>query len=130
MSLGSRADEVVRIVQRDRYVNGHSGEFICVKGRFGHPFGNHEKRIRTPLIRYKKGGRLTPATWDEAIRFTAERLDKVVADNGRNSLGVIGSARLTNESLYVLRKFATEVVETENFVVDDAFSLKPFFANL
>src|SRR5207248_7044038 len=45
-------------------------------------------------------------------------------------LGVIGSARLTNESLYVLRKFAAEVVETENFVVDDAFSLKPFFANL
>ena len=130
MSLGSRGADLVRIVARDRYVNGHNGEFLCVKGRFGHPFVNHEKRIRTPLIRYKKGGRLIPATWDEAIRFTAERLDKVIADNGRNSLGVIGSARLTNESLYVLRKFATEVVETENFAVDDAFSLKPFFENL
>ncbi len=130
MSLGSRGGDLVRIVARDRYVNGHNGEFLCVKGRFGHPFVNHEKRIRTPLIRYKKGGRLIPATWDEAIRFTAERLDKVVAENGPNSLGVIGSARLTNESLYVLRKFATEVVETENFAVDDAFSLKPFFDNL
>ncbi|HMH42029.1 MAG TPA: molybdopterin-dependent oxidoreductase [Pyrinomonadaceae bacterium] len=130
MSLGSRGGDLVRIVARDRYVNGHNGEFLCVKGRFGHPFVNHEKRIRTPLIRYKKGGRLIPATWDEAIRFTAERLDKVVAENGQNSLGVIGSARLTNESLYVLRKFATEVVETENFAVDDAFSLKPFFENL
>ena len=130
MSLGSRADEVVRIVARDRYVNGHNGEFLCVKGRFGHPFINHEKRIRTPLIRYQKGGRLVPATWDEAIRVTAEGLDKVVSEHGKNALAVIGSARLTNESLYTLRKFATEVVETESFAVADAFNLAPFFENL
>lgn len=130
MSLGSRGNELVRIVARDRYVNGLNGEFLCIKGRFGHPFVNHEKRIRTPLIRYKEGGRLIPATWDEAIRFAAERLDKVVAENGSNSLAVIGSPRLTNESVYCLRKFATEVVETENFAIADAFSLKPFFENL
>src|SRR5437868_9433877 len=130
MSLGSRGDDLVRIVARDRYVNGHNGEFLCVKGRFGHPFVNHEDRIRTPLIRYKKGGRLIPATWDEAIRFTAERLDKVVAEHGSNSLAVISSPRLTNESIYALYKFAAEVVETKNFAVADAFSLNPFFANL
>jgi NADH dehydrogenase/NADH:ubiquinone oxidoreductase subunit G len=50
----------MRIVARDRYVNGHNGEFLCIKGRFGHPFVNHEERIRTPLIRYKEGGRLGP----------------------------------------------------------------------
>src|SRR5215831_2846896 len=130
MSLGSRANDVVRIVARDRYVNGHNGEFLCVKGRFGHPFINAKERIRTPLIRYQKGGRLVPATWDDAIRFTAERLDKVVNEHGENSLAVIGSPRLTNESIYALRKFAFEVAETENFAVADAFSLKPFFENL
>jgi anaerobic selenocysteine-containing dehydrogenase len=82
------------------------------------------------LIRYKEGGRLVPATWDEAIRFTAEHLDKIVAEHGNNSLAVLGSPRLTNESLYCLRKFATEVVETENYAVSDAFSLSPFFENL
>jgi NADH-quinone oxidoreductase subunit G len=130
MSLGSRSDELMRIVARDRYVNGLNGEFLCIKGRFGHPFVNHEKRIRTPLIRYKKGGKLIPATWDEAIRFTAQRLDAVVASHGNNSLAVVGSPRLTNEALYCLRKFATEVIETENYAVSDAFSLKPFFDNL
>jgi predicted molibdopterin-dependent oxidoreductase YjgC len=130
MSLGSRANDVVRIVARDRYVNGHNGEFLCVKGRFGHPFINHEKRIRTPLIRYQKGGRLIPATWDEAIRYTAERMDKIVSDHGRDALAVIASPRLTNESVYVLNKFASEVVGTENFAVSDAFSLKAFFENL
>jgi NADH-quinone oxidoreductase subunit G len=130
MSLGSRGGELMRIVARDRYVNGLNGEFLCIKGRFGHPFVNHEKRIRTPLIRYKKGGKLIPATWDEAIRFTAQKLDAVVAEHGRNALGVIGSPRLTNEALYCLRKFASEVVGTENYAVADAFSLKPFFKNL
>jgi NADH-quinone oxidoreductase subunit G len=130
MSLGSRGDELMRIVARDRYVNGLNGEFLCIKGRFGHPFVNHEKRIRTPLIRYKKGGRLIPATWDEAIRFTAQKLDAVVPAHGNNSLAVVGSPRLTNEALYCLRKFATEVIETQNYAVADTFSLKPFFANL
>jgi NADH-quinone oxidoreductase subunit G len=130
MSLGSRSDELMRIVARDRYVNGLNGEFLCIKGRFGHPFVNHEKRIRTPLIRYQKGGKLIPATWDEAIRFTAQKLDAVVGAHGNNSLAVVGSPRLTNEALYCLRKFATEVVETENYAVADAFSLKPFFGNL
>src|SRR5467141_3279502 len=130
MSLGSRGDELMRIVARDRYVNGLNGEFLCIKGRFGHPFVNHEKRIRTPLIRYKKGGRLIPATWDEAIRFTAQKLDSVVAGHGGNAVAVVGSPRLTNEALYCLRKFASEVVETENFAVSDSFSLKPFFNNL
>src|ERR1700738_496303 len=111
MSLGSRSDELMRIVARDRYVNGLNGEFLCIKGRFGHPFVNHEGRIRTPLVRYKRGGKLIPATWDEAIRFAAQKLDAVVNEHGNNSLGVIGSPRLTNEALYCLRKFATEVVE-------------------
>ena len=130
MSVGSRSGEVRRVVARDRYVNGINGEFLCVKGRFGHPFINHEARIRTPLIRYKKGGKLIPATWDEAIRYVAERLDAVADTHGRNAIGVVGSPRLTNESLYVLRKFATELVGTENYTTTDLHSLQPFFDNL
>ncbi len=130
MSLGSRGGELMRVVARDRYVNGINGEFLCVKGRFAHPFVNHESRIRTPMIRYKKGGKLIPATWDEAIRHVAERLDAVANDHGRDSIGVVGSPRLTNEALYVLRKFAAELVGTNNYTTTDAFTLKPFFDNL
>jgi len=130
MSLGSRGGELMRVVARDRYVNGINGEFLCVKGRFGHPFVNHEARIRTPMIRYKKGGKLIPATWDEAIRHVAERLDAVADEHGRNAIGVVGSPRLTNESLYVLHKFTTELVGTDNYTAADAFTLKPFFDNL
>ncbi|HEV7683824.1 MAG TPA: molybdopterin-dependent oxidoreductase [Pyrinomonadaceae bacterium] len=130
MSLGSRGDELMRIVARDRYVNGLNGEFLCIKGRFGHPFVNHEERIRTPLIRYQKGGKLIPATWDEAIIHVAKKLDAVVDEHGRDSLGVVGSPRLTNEANYLLHKFATELVGTNNYTVSDTSSLKPFFDNL
>ena len=130
MSLGSRADELMRIVARDRYVNGLNGEFLCIKGRFGHPFVNHEARIRTPLIRYQKGGKLIPATWDEAIIHVAKKLDALVDEHGRDALAVVGSPRLTNEANYLLYKFATELVGTNNYAVADASSLKPFFDNL
>jgi NADH-quinone oxidoreductase subunit G len=130
MSLGSRGGEVRRSVARDRYVNGINGEFLCIKGRFGHPFINHEARIRTPMIRYQKGGKLIPATWDDAIRHVAERLDAVAEEHGRNAVGVVGSPRLTNEALHVLHKFATELVGTENYTTTDAFSLRSFFQHL
>jgi predicted molibdopterin-dependent oxidoreductase YjgC len=82
------------------------------------------------MIRYQKGGRLIPATWDEAIRHIAERLDTIAESHGRNAIGVVGSPRLTNEALYVLRKFATDLVGTENYTTTDLHSLQPFFDNL
>jgi NADH-quinone oxidoreductase subunit G len=130
MSLGSRGGDLMRIVARDRYVNGLNGEFLCIKGRFGHPFVNHEDRIRTPLIRYKEGGRLVAATWDEAIRFAAENLASIKQAHGPGSIGVLGSPRITNEALYCLKKIATDVIGTGNYAVSDAYSLKPFFENL
>ena len=97
-----------RIVARDRYVNGLNGEFLDVKARFAHEFINHADRIKTPLIRYTKGGKLIPATWDEAIKFVADKFK----ESGK-SVGVVASPRLTNESIFTLKRFATEVVEIE-----------------
>jgi NADH-quinone oxidoreductase subunit G len=129
-SVGSRGGEVMRVVARDRYVNGHNGEFLCIKGRFAHPFVNHEERLRTPLVRYKKGGRLVPATWDEAVRFAAQKLREVRDAHGNGAIGVVGSPRLTNESNWAMLKFAREVLGTDKYTATEAFSLVPFFENL
>lgn len=130
VSLGTRAGEVMRSVARDRYVDGINGEFLCIKGRFAHPFVNDAERLRTPLIRYKKGGKLIPATWDQAFEFAAKRLSEIKNQHGANSIGIIGSPRLTNEANYAMLKFAREVVGTENYTATDAFSLVPFFENM
>ncbi|MBA3440725.1 MAG: molybdopterin-dependent oxidoreductase [Pyrinomonadaceae bacterium] len=130
MSIGSRAGEVMRVVARDRYVDGINGEFLCIKGRFAHPFVNHEDRLRTPLIRYRKGGKLVPATWDQAIEFAASKLRAIGETHGAGAIGVAGSPRITNEANYALLKFAREVIGTETLAATEAFSLQPFFDNL
>jgi NADH-quinone oxidoreductase subunit G len=123
LSVGTRNGAVHRIVARDRYVNGLNGEFLDVKARFGHGFVNHPTRIKMPMIRYSKGGNLVPATWDQAISFVAERF------KAAGSIGVIGSPRLTNESLFVLRRFA-EMAGNGEYAVDESFDLAPVFDNL
>ena len=125
LSIGSRGGVVHRIVARDRYVNGLNGEFLDVKARFAHEFINHPDRLKTPMIRYVKGGKLIPATWDDAIRYVSDKL----AAYG-NSTGVIASPRLTNESVFTLKRFAKEVVKTDNFAVSDRYDLSSFFNNL
>lgn len=124
LSIGSRGGLVHRIVARDRYVNGLNGEFLDVKARFAHEFINHKDRIKTPLIRYKKGGKLIPSTWDDAINFVANKLKEV------GNTGVISSSRLTNEAIFTLKRFAKEAVNSDNYAVSDAYDLSPFFDNL
>ncbi|HKP68309.1 MAG TPA: molybdopterin-dependent oxidoreductase [Pyrinomonadaceae bacterium] len=125
VSIGSRGGKVHRIVARDRYVNGLNGEFLDVKARFGHGFIDHADRIKTPMIRYTKGGKLIPATWDDAIGFVADKLSGYA-----NSVGVIASPRLTNESVFTLKRFATEVTKSNNFAVSDRYDISAVFDDL
>jgi len=125
LSLGTRGGLVHRVVARDRYVNGLNGEFLDVKARFAHGFINHPDRIKTPMIRYSKGGKLVPATWDAAIKFAADKFREA-----GSSVGVVASPRLTNESVFTLRKFATDAAKSENFAVSDTSDLAPVFENL
>ncbi|MCW5958912.1 MAG: molybdopterin-dependent oxidoreductase [Pyrinomonadaceae bacterium] len=124
LSIGSRSGLVHRIVARDRYVNGLNGEFLDVKARFGHEFINHQDRLKTPLIRYKKGGKLIPATWDEAVNLVAEKFREI------GNTGVIASSRITNESVFTLKRFAKEVADSENYAVSDSYDMSPVFNNL
>ena len=123
MSIGTRNGAVHRVVARDRYVDGLNGEFLDVKARFGHGFVNHPTRVKTPMIRYTKGGNLVPATWDQAISFIAGRFKEA------GSVGVIASPRLTNESIFTLRRFA-ETAGNGNYAVAESFDLAPVFDNL
>ncbi|MEZ5305661.1 MAG: molybdopterin-dependent oxidoreductase [Pyrinomonadaceae bacterium] len=123
LSIGSRAGEVHRIVARDRYVNGLNGEFLDVKARFAHEFINSADRIKTPLIRYKKDGKLIPATWDEAVSHVADKFREA------GKVGVVASPRLTNESVFLLRRFAEECGKGD-FAVSDKCDVGEFMNNL
>lgn len=110
MEVGTRADRIVTVrPAADAPVNkGH----LCVKGRYGFEFVYANDRVTTPLIREQ--GEWKQATWEEALAFTAARLQQIIAEHGPDSVGVLGSARATNEENYLSQKFARLVLGTHN----------------
>jgi NADH-quinone oxidoreductase subunit G len=115
VTLGVRqsnnGSEIVRGDNRDK--SGINGDFLCAKGRFGFDFVNHPERLTTPLVR-SAAGKLEPATWEDALRVAAEKLQQVRDSRGGAAIGVIGSNRTTNEENYLLQKFARTVLATNN----------------
>ena len=73
-------------------------------------------RLTVPLLRQRQreNGELRPASWPEAVAFLAERLRAIVARHGPEAVGVLGSARSTNEENYIAQKFARVVLGTNN----------------
>ncbi|MBW1740546.1 MAG: formate dehydrogenase subunit alpha [Deltaproteobacteria bacterium] len=85
---------------------------LCLKGWNSFEFVHHKDRLRYPLIRRR--GHLVEADWEEALNLVAQRLAEVKDKYGPQSLGVLSSAKCTNEENYLLMKFARAVLKTNN----------------
>ena len=85
---------------------------LCVKGRFGFNFVNSPKRLTTPLI--KENGEFREAAWEEALDLVANKLNGIKNEFGADSIGVLTSARVSNEENYVANKFARAALKTNN----------------
>ncbi|WP_334192611.1 formate dehydrogenase subunit alpha [Pararhodobacter sp.] len=107
-----RGDELVRMVpHKDGKANrGHS----CVKGRFAWGYATHKERILNPMIRDKITDPWREVSWDEALGFAANRMKGIIAEHGRQSVGVITSSRCTNEETYLVQKLTRAVFMNNN----------------
>jgi len=85
---------------------------LCVKGRFAFDFVGSEDRLTTPLIR--ENGELREADWDEALDRVAQEFGRIREAHGPDSIGVLTSARVTNEDNYIAMKFTRAVLKTNN----------------
>jgi len=85
---------------------------LCVKGRYGWEFVHASDRATAPMIR--DGQEWKPVSWEHATQFVAERLRSIIDEFGPDAVGVLGSARATNEENYVAQKFARVVIGTNN----------------
>ena len=102
-----------RIVQVQSVWDGPSNHgWTCVKGRFGLDFTHHPDRLTSPLI--KKDGQFVEATWDEALNLVVSKLSQIKEEHGSDAIGVLSSAKCTNEENYVVQKFARAVIGTNN----------------
>jgi predicted molibdopterin-dependent oxidoreductase YjgC len=68
---------------------------LCLKGRFGTGLIQGSDRLRKPLI--KKDGKLTEASWEEAIKAAASLLKNAVTTYGANAVSVLAAPRMTIE---------------------------------
>lgn len=85
---------------------------LCIKGWNAHEPVHSPKRLAKPMIR--KDGKLTEASWDEAIGKVASKLTRVRDQYGPNSVAVLTSAKCTNEENYLLMKLTRAVIGTNN----------------
>ncbi|HWA82636.1 MAG TPA: formate dehydrogenase subunit alpha [Fimbriimonadaceae bacterium] len=111
MEIGTIGDEVVvaRPYANAAVNKGH----LCVKGRYAHAFVHAKDRITKPMVR-EKDGEWKEVAWDEAYGFIADRLGGILAESGPQSVGVLGSARATNEENYLAQKFCRVVLGSNN----------------
>ncbi|MDE2484352.1 MAG: molybdopterin-dependent oxidoreductase [candidate division NC10 bacterium] len=96
--------QILRI--RPRVNNEVNGHWICDEGRFEFHFAQDPGRIGTPWIR--RDGELLPVSWDEAIDRIAGDLVRILREKGPAAIGVIASARLTNEEAFLVRQLFGE----------------------
>ncbi|GAA3235728.1 formate dehydrogenase subunit alpha [Nonomuraea helvata] len=84
----------------------------CVKGRFAHGFLRSPERLTRPLLR--RGSRLEPVDWPEALDHVARGMRAAIAEAGPDTVAAISSARATNEENYLIQKFMRTVIGTNN----------------
>jgi predicted molibdopterin-dependent oxidoreductase YjgC len=85
---------------------------LCIKGWNVDEFVYHPDRLTTPLIRQE--GKLVEASWDEALSLVADKLGRIKAESGPDSIAFLASAKCTNEENYLIQKFARAVIGTNN----------------
>lgn len=85
---------------------------LCDKGWSTAYAITDKNRLTQPLKRINH--QFFPISWQEALVSIAEELNQIIEYSGTNSVGVISSARATNEDNYAAQKFARAVLKTNN----------------
>ncbi len=85
---------------------------LCSKGWHLHQFIHSKNRLTEPLLR--KNGTLVPVSWQEALDVTAQALLKSIKTSGPDAIGVLASAKCTNEENYLLQKLTRAGFGTNN----------------
>ncbi|MBI3415808.1 MAG: formate dehydrogenase subunit alpha [Verrucomicrobia bacterium] len=110
MNVGTREGRIVQV--KPLFDAPVSKGHLCVKGRYAFDFTHAADRVTEPMIR--EDGEWHKVSWPEAIECVANNFSRILEETGPDSLGVLGSARGTNEENYLAQKFARVVLGTNN----------------
>lgn len=85
---------------------------LCIKGWNIHEYATSDMRMTSPLV--KRNGRFRKVSWEDAVGAASSKLKEIVDAHGPDSVGVLVSAKMTNEENYLAQKFARAAVGTNN----------------
>jgi len=131
VAVQSSSNRLTRLLGIDSDPVNHG--WLCDKGRFAFESVNGDEvdnpagqftgearesgqfeagRLIEPQVR--KNGELVAVSWGEALAAAAEGLSRAKSAGSPSSVGVIGGARLTNESAYAWVKLAKGIIGTDS----------------
>jgi formate dehydrogenase alpha subunit len=124
LDLNVKGGRIIRVTSNPAApVNGMG---LCVKGRYGYDFVQHPERLTRPRVRryLLSGGTKQQASgtgrewvevdWEAALDLVARKLAEVKKESGQDAIGVLASAKCTNEENYLMQKFARQVLGSHN----------------
>jgi formate dehydrogenase alpha subunit len=123
LDLNIKDNRIIEVTSNNN--NQVNGIRLCVKGRYGYDFVHHPDRLQYPMVReyiikklprpiHKNESPWVRVDWDTALSITAERLHKIRWNFGSDSIGILSSAKCTNEENYLMNKLARQVLGTNN----------------
>lgn len=101
--------------------NAASEGRVCVKGMNAHQHAVHSQRLLHPLVR--SNGELVPCSWEEAIEMISRRFQTISEQYGPDANAVYGGGSLTNETAYLLGKFARVALGTRHIDYNGRFCM-------
>jgi NADH-quinone oxidoreductase subunit G len=103
-----RGEELLRI--RPRESPAVNQWWMCDEGRFTFQYLSDPARLRVPT--WREGSRPVEMGYDDLLLRLARAIRRIVEASGPSAIGCIASSRLTNEELFLVRRFFREILDT------------------
>jgi NADH-quinone oxidoreductase subunit G len=103
-----RGEELLRI--RPRENQAVNRWWMCDEGRFTVGYLSDAARLRAPT--WREGGRRVGMGFDDLLLRLARVIRRIVEADGPEAVGCVASSRLTNEELFLIRRFFRDILGT------------------
>ncbi len=84
---------------------------LCIKGMNAYQHALSKERITEPMM--KKNEEFIKVSWEEAFRYITKKITSLQQTYSKDTIGVYGGGSLTNETAYLLGKFARVALQTK-----------------
>jgi NADH-quinone oxidoreductase subunit G len=105
---GQRGEELLRI--RPRENQAVNKWWMCDEGRFSFEYLHDPARLHVPM--WREGDRPVEMAYDDLLLRLARAIRRIIETAGSSAIGCIASSRLTNEELFLVRRFFRDLVDT------------------